>query len=180
MFRSRRALKLFYSYAHEDEKLRDKLETALALLRREKYIEPWHDRKITGGKEWAGQIDENLATADIVLLLISPDFMASDYCSEVEVKSALKRHKQGLQRVVPILLRPTDWESSDMAELQAFPTDAEPITTWSNEDKAFKNVAQGIRKIVQELQETRPAGPAILPGSVEAERKRNVAGAGAS
>ena len=167
MFRSRPALKLFYSYAHEDEKLRDKLETALALLRREKYIESWHDRRITGGKEWAGQIDENLAAADIVLLLISPDFMDSDYCSEVELKSALERHNQGLSRVVPILLRHTDWETSDIAKLQSFPTDAEPITTWSNEDKAFKNVAQGIRRIVEELQRVKSPGSQGEPVVVE-------------
>ena len=152
MFRSRRALKLFYSYAHEDENLREKLETALALLKRQKYIESWHDRKITGGKEWAGQIDENLASADIVLLLISPDFMASDYCSEVELKVAHgAAWTKRLSRVVPIFLRPTDWETSDIAKLNFLPTDAKPITTWKNQDEAFKNVAQGIRKIVEDF-----------------------------
>jgi tetratricopeptide (TPR) repeat protein len=158
MFGSRRALKLFYSYAHEDEKLRDKLEKALALLRRQKYIESWHDRKITGGKEWAGQIDENLASADIVLLLISPDFMASDYCSEVELEAAMNRHARRLSRVVPILLRPTDWETSDIAKLNFLPTDAKPITTWPNEDEAFNNVVKGIRRIVDELQQVKPVG----------------------
>jgi tetratricopeptide (TPR) repeat protein len=113
-----------------------------------------------------------------VLLLISPDFMDSDYCSEVELKSALERHDQGLSRVVPILLRPTDWETSDIAKLQSFPTDAKPITTWSNEDEAFKNIAQGIRKIVKELQEARPVDSVSLPGSaeehVEAEKRKTL------
>ena len=158
MFHARHALKLFYSYAHEDEQLREKLETALALLKRQQYIESWHDRKITAGKEWASQIDAHLAEADIVLLLISPDFMASDYCAEVELKTALERHNRRLARVVPILLRPTDWETSDIARLNGLPTNAQPITTWSNEDAAFTNVAQGIRKLVEELQQAKPVG----------------------
>jgi hypothetical protein len=156
---ARRALKLFYSYAHEDEQLREKLETALALLKRQQYIEGWHDRKIVAGKEWAGHIDAHLAEADIVLLLISPDFMASDYCTEVELKTALERHQRRLSRVVPILLRPTDWETSDIAKLHGLPTNAQPITTWRNEDAAFTNVAQGIRKLVEELQRARAVGP---------------------
>lgn len=166
MFQARRALKLFYSYAHEDEPLRDKLETALALLRRQNYIAGWHDRRITAGAEWAGQIDAHLAEADIVLLLISPDFMASDYCYEIEVKTALQRHNMGVARVVPIVLRPTDWQTSDLARLQCLPDNAQPITMWSNQDAAFENVAQGIRKIVGELQQTKPVAM-DTPGAAE-------------
>jgi tetratricopeptide (TPR) repeat protein len=171
MCHARRALKLFYSYAHEDEQLREKLETALALLKRQQFIESWHDRKITAGKEWAGQIDAHLAEADIVLLLISPDFMASDYCAEVELKTALERHHRRLSRVVPIWLRPTDWETSDIARLNGLPTNAQPITTWRNEDAAFTNVAQGIRKLVEELQRARPVG---TDEQGAAESKENV------
>ena len=163
MARSARSLKLFYSYAHEDEELRNKLEDALSLLKRQKLIEEWHDRKITGGKEWAGQIDDNLTQADIVLLLISRDFMASDYCSEVELKIALDRHRQKLARVVPIILRETDWETADFAKLNCLPTDGKAITSWDDEDAAFKNVAQGIRKIVEELRESDAKEPGAWP-----------------
>lgn len=86
-------VEIFYSYSHKDEKLRDRLEKHLSILKREGVISGWHDRKITGGKEWAGQIDEHLNSAHIILLLVSADFVASDYCYDVEVKRAMERHE---------------------------------------------------------------------------------------
>ncbi len=113
----------FYSYLHKDEKLCAKLENHLAILRREGLIETWHDRKIGPGTEWAGAIDEHLNEADIILLLVSSDFLASDYCSDVEVVRAMERHKAGEACVIPVILRPCDWGHTPFAKLQALPKD---------------------------------------------------------
>jgi hypothetical protein len=145
-------VELFYSYSHRDGELRDKLGVALSSLRRQGDISEWHDRRITGGTEWDGEIDSHLESAGIILLLVSPDFIASDYCYDIEVKRAMERHAAGEARVVPVILRPTDWEGVPFRRLQALPKDAKPITSWPNIDQAVLDVAQGIRKVIQELQ----------------------------
>ncbi len=144
-------LELFYSYSHKDEEFRDTLETHLILLKRQSFITGWHDRKISGGKEWKDAIDEHLESADIILLLISVDFLASDYCYDVEMKRAMERHDAGTARVVPIILRTCYWKSSPFGKLQALPKDGKPIKSWTDRDDAFTDVAAGIRKAVQEI-----------------------------
>src|SRR5215470_4280367 len=101
-----RPITVFFSYAHRDEALRNKLAEHLRLLERQDIITGWHDRRITGGTEWAGAIDDYLRTAQIILLLIRPAFLASDYCYDVELRHAMARHAAGEARVVPIILRP--------------------------------------------------------------------------
>jgi len=142
---------IFFSYAHEDEELRDELQKHLSILERQGVITSWHDRKIGAGKEWKGEIDTHLNTARLILLLISSDFIASDYCWGVEVKRAMERHEAGEARVIPVILRPVDWKSAPFGKLQALPTDAKPVTTWSDRDEAFFDVAQGIRAAVVNL-----------------------------
>ena len=144
-------MKVFYCYAHEDRELRDLLERHLANLKRSGQITEWHDREINPGQEWQRQIDENLNNADIILLLVSPDFMYSDYCYGTEMKRALERHEVGTARVIPIILRPTDWEDAPFSKLQMLPTDANPVTKWGNKDEAFYDIARGIRKVIKEL-----------------------------
>lgn len=144
-------VEIFYAYAREDEDLRDELEKHLRMLEREGVITNWHDRKIGAGEEWEGQIDTHLNTARVILLLVSPDFIDSDYCWDVEVKRAMERHKAGKARVIPIILRSVDWESAPFGKLQALPTDAKPVTIWANQDEAFLDVARGIRAAVTEL-----------------------------
>ncbi|MEM8964212.1 MAG: toll/interleukin-1 receptor domain-containing protein, partial [Acidobacteriota bacterium] len=143
-------MRIFYSYSHQDEALRAALDTHLALLRRDGLIEPWHDRQISAGKEWAGEIDEHLKAADIILLLISSDFIASDYCFDIEMDLALDRHDRGEARVVPIILRPCDWQTARFAKLQALPKDAKPVVEWPNQDRAFLDVAHELRRLVTE------------------------------
>jgi hypothetical protein len=99
---------LFYAYSHKDEALRIKLEAHLSLLRREGVIQVWHDRKIGAGTEWEGQINDYLNSAHVILLLVSPDFVASDYCYDIEVERAMDRHHKGDARVIPVILRPVD------------------------------------------------------------------------
>jgi TIR domain len=156
--RTTNPLEVFYSYSHKDEALRNELETHLALLKRAGVITGWHDRKITAGSEWKGKISEHLNSAKVILLLISSDFLASDYCYDVETKRALWRHFRGLVRVIPVILRACDWHIAPLSKLQALPTDGTPITSWSNKDEAFTNVAKGIREAIREITSPTPAG----------------------
>jgi nucleoside phosphorylase len=144
-------VELFFSYSHKDEALRDQLETHLGSLRRQGIIKTWHDRKIGAGKERAGEIDSNLEKAHIVLLLISADFIDSDYHMDRELHRAMERHQSKESRVVPVILRPVDWEGLPFSRLLALPDDGRPITTWPDRDLAFVNVARGIRSIVEEI-----------------------------
>jgi hypothetical protein len=150
-------LEVFYSYSHKDEALRKELETHLALLKRAGVITGWHDRKITAGSKWKGKISEHLNSAKVILLLISSDFLASDYCYDVETKRALWRHSRGLVRVIPVILRACDWHIAPLSKLQALPTDGKPVTSWSNKDEAFTNVAKGIREAIREMTSPTPA-----------------------
>jgi hypothetical protein len=136
---------VFFSYCHRDEKLRDRLALHLAMLQNEGVIQSWHDRNISAGTEWAQAIDDNLNSADIILLLISADFLASHYCYAIEMQQAMKRHEAGEARVVPIILKSVDWGGAPFGKLQAFPKDAKPVTKWSNRDDAFVDTpCQGI------------------------------------
>jgi len=158
------AIEVFFSYAHKDKRLRDQLETHLSNLKRQDIITGWHDRKIAAGTEWKGQIDSRLESARIILLLVSADFLASDYCYDIELKRALERHEAGEARVIPIILRPVDWHTAPFGKLQELPRDGKPVTSWKNRDEAFADVARGIREAVRSLaagaaHSPTPAGP---------------------
>src|SRR5260370_26283028 len=146
-------IKIFCSYAHQDEALLNKLKTHLTPLQREGLIDVWHDRNISAGTEWEKEISEHLNKAHIILLLVSPDFMASEYCYSVEVKRALERHERKEARVIPIILQHTYWQIAPLKQLQALPTDARPIVSknWHNRNEAFLNVVKGIRQAAEEL-----------------------------
>ena len=143
-------LQVVFCYAHKDEALRDELEKHLSLLKHEGLFSGWHDRKIGPGKEMYKELDEKLLYAQIVLLLISSDFMASDYCYTVEMTKAMERHESHAARVIPIILRPTDWKTSPFGKLLALPTDGKPVTSdkWNSQDEAFLDVAEGIRRAI--------------------------------
>jgi hypothetical protein len=145
------AIEVFFSYSHRDEALRDELATHLRLLERQGIIAGWHDRRIAPGGEWAGAIDARLQSARIILLLVSADFLASDYCYDVEVQQAMGRHDAGEARVIPVILRPVDWHSAPFGRLQALPKDGRPVTSWPTHDDAFLDVARGIRAVAEEL-----------------------------
>ena len=155
-----RAIEVFYAYAHRDEPLRTELDKHLSLLRRQGVIADWHDRRITAGTEWVGAIDAHLQRAQIILLLVSADFLASNYCYDVELQHAMARHAVGEARVIPIILRAVDWQGAPFGRLQALPQDGRPITSWPNQDEAFLDVASGIRALVEEIAPTlrRPTG----------------------
>src|SRR5258706_306941 len=144
-------IKLFYCYARKDKPLRDELEIQLSWLKRHCRLTYWHDREILPREEWEQAIDRHLNTAHLIFLLISPDFMASDYCYSKEMQRALERHNAGSCRVVPILLRPTYWEDAPFSSLQLLPTNARPITSWPNSDKAFQDVVKEISRTIKDL-----------------------------
>lgn len=168
--------KLFFSYAHEDEELRNRLAVHLSVLQKTGIIKGWSDREILPGEEWGGKIDTNLKDADIILLLISSDFIASEYCYETEMEEALKRHREGTAIVVPVILRPVDFAGTQFAELQALPRNAKPVTEWDDPDKAFKDITEGIRKLAKEFVRRRRNDESELvfraPGSVNPRRRR--------
>jgi hypothetical protein len=149
------AVKLFFSYSHKDESLRDTLATHLSNLEWQGVISSWHDRKIVAGTEWNNEIKTSLDAADIILLLISPDFIASKYCRDIEIPQALQRHEVGEAYVIPVILRPFDWSDAPFARLQAYPKDAKAVTLWANQDEAFVSVTQGIRTVAKLLQDQR-------------------------
>ena len=145
-------LKVFYSYAHKDEALRDRLDEYLELLARQNLIVRWHDRHIVPGSEWDAAIAEALRSADIILLLISKSFAASEYISKYEVPAAMESHGLGRSRVVPILLEDVPgWHQAEFAKLQFLPTGARPISTWKDPVEAFADIARGIRQVVKDI-----------------------------
>lgn len=164
-----RAIDVFCCYAHEDESLLDELKRHLSPQQRQQLINLWYDRDIRAGTEWKQEIEKRLSNAHIILLLISPDFLSSDYCYSLEMKHALELHKRGATRVIPVLLRPINgWKKIppgdiQLGQLQALPRDARPITSWADHDKAWKDVTEGIGRVVNELLST--SRPLPLPPS---------------
>src|SRR5229473_1015981 len=146
-------LRIFCGYAHEDQALFQRLKKALAVLIRQDAVSIWHYGDLQPGAQWEREIERELNTADIILLLISPSFIASDYCWSKEMQWAITRHTTGEARVIPILLKPTpSWETTPLDALQALPTDAKPITAWSSRDKALADVVEGLRRAVEAVQ----------------------------
>lgn len=150
------SLRLFFSYSHKDEALRDELASHLKILEHQKLIASWHDRKILPGDEWDHQITVNQDTADIILLLISSDFIASKYCWDIEITRAMELHESGKACVVPVILRDVDWTNAPFSKLQAVPQNAQPVNNYpTGKDAAFKFITQQIRQVATGLIERR-------------------------
>jgi hypothetical protein len=143
-------IKIFYSYAEEDEALHKLLDTHMAGLRRQG-LTSWHPHKISPGTERAEEIDRHLNAAHIILLLISADFIASYHCYDIEMERALERHRTGKARVIPILLRPVDLQENSFEGLEALPKNKQPVTEWANKDKAFVDIVCGIRSAIDDM-----------------------------
>jgi hypothetical protein len=145
-------IQLFYCYAEADEQLQRTLHPFLRSSMRElgSSIE-WHDRNISAEMDWATEIDAHLDTASIILLLVSVDFITSDYCYGIEMKRALERHTAGEALVIPIILRPVYWHNAPFGKLQALPEDGKPVTSWANRDEVFFRIAETIREVVKQM-----------------------------
>lgn len=154
---------LFYVYAQEDRRFRERLDAHLSGLRRRGMITSWYDRQILAGMDWKREVSRRLEEAAVILLLISPDFLASDYAYEVEMRRALELHKNGKATVIPILLRPVDWQDSPFAYLQALPRNGKFVTQWANQDEAFAEVVRDIVQLIEIGQGEEPQANPTTP-----------------
>ncbi len=159
---------VFFSYCHADEGLRDQLQKHLTLMKREGLIQFWHDRRIDAGSEFDGAIREHLEQADVILLLISADFMASEYCFSIEMTRAMERHQEQSARVIPVILRPCDWHSAPFGKLVAAPRDGKAVTLWPNADEAMLDVAQKVRAALTQMKGAAAASTARAPRTAAA------------
>jgi hypothetical protein len=142
---------VFFSYSHADEALRDQLEKQLSLLKRQGIIEVWHDRRIGAGQDFAQQIDHHVETDDIILLLVSSDFLDSDYCYDKEMMRAMERHHAGEAVVIPVILRACDWHGAPFGKLNASPPDGRPVTQFPDRDQALLEVAKAVRAAAAQI-----------------------------
>ncbi|HUX91252.1 MAG TPA: toll/interleukin-1 receptor domain-containing protein [Gallionellaceae bacterium] len=153
--------KLFFSYSHKDEELRNELETHLALLKRQGVISSWHDRRITAGSDFNQSISSELESSQIILLLVSAHFLASDYCFDKEMARALEKHNDGSAIVIPVILHPCDWHSAPFGHLRATPIDGKPVSMYANQHEAFAIVAKDVR----EAAKSEPTSESFTSGS---------------
>ncbi|HAU5564081.1 TPA: toll/interleukin-1 receptor domain-containing protein [Serratia fonticola] len=152
---------LVFSYSHADEDLRNELEKHLMPFRRLGKINTWHDRRIEPGQEFGAEIDKYFAEADVVLLLISSDFIFSDYCYDVEMKNALKRHERGEAVVIPVILRDCIWHQLPFGKLLAATVDGKPVTKFSTLDEGFTQVAAAVGKVIDQINAKNAASSSV-------------------
>lgn len=167
---------VFFLYSHRDEALRDELAAHLAGLRRQGTIHDWHDRRIGAGDDRQAVIDAQIDASEVILLLVSADFLASDDC-EADLRRALERQRAGEVRLIPILLRACSYEDAPFAALEALPRGGKAVTSWPNRDEAWREVVEGIRDVVEELEgprwaRRRPASSRRAPNE-RRERRRD-------
>ncbi|EKN6025298.1 toll/interleukin-1 receptor domain-containing protein [Yersinia enterocolitica] len=145
-------IKVFISYSHKDEEFKESLVEHLSALKRNSTINSWDDRKILAGQDWKNEISENLKESEIILFLISPSFIASDYCMNIEFLTAIQMHDDGCAILIPIIVRPSDLESTQFSSFQAVPKDAIPVITWTHQDEAWVDVIRSIKKSIIEIE----------------------------
>lgn len=144
-------MKLFICYSHEDEKYRVRFEKHLKQMQREGTIDSWSDRKIIPGKDWNNEIDSNIENSELIIFLISQDFIASEYCYEVEMQKALQQADNGISVVVPVIIRACLWETLPFGKYQALPKDGKPIKSWNDPDKGWMDVEIGLKKVIADI-----------------------------
>jgi TIR domain len=147
---------VFISYAHEDAHLFKQLQTHLTILKRQNVIHTWHEGMIAAGEDWRTKAQRELAAADVVLLLASPDFLASDYLYSEHLTRAIERHQRHEMKVIPIIVRECQWTETALGELRALPMTGEPLKKWQDEDAFWKTIAVGIREAITEFSAQQP------------------------
>ena len=155
-------VRLFFSYSHRDEEIRNELENHLSALKRQGVISTWHDRRIIAGQELDNAISRELEAAHIILLLVSPYFIASDYCYDVEMQRAIEKHYNKEAHVIPVIVHPCDWKDTPFGKLLATPKDGKPISKFPNQHDAFLEVTLAIKEAAKNLrnkQETKIENP---------------------
>jgi len=153
----KKALRLMCCYSRKDATLREELDVYIAPLKRQEIIESWYDGEIQAGVEWRKEIMRHLEESDIIVLLISAYFIASDFCYNIEMTRALERHDAGEACVIPIIVRTSDWLSAPFARLQSLPKDTLAVTSWTNQDEAWTDVVTGIRRVAESMRQRKPS-----------------------
>lgn len=164
---------LFFSYAHEDESLRDLLEVHLTSLKREGILTTWHDRRIIAGQPLDNAISTNLENADIILLLISPYFIASDYCFDIEMKRAIEKHNEGNAFVIPVILEPCNWHSMPFGNLMAVPKDGKAVSKYPNIHDAFLEITLAVKDAASKLLTKIPTVP-FSSSNIDKEKQTKI------
>lgn len=141
----------FISYAYKDMEFKNELQNHLSGLKRMQLIKDWEGRAILPGEEWEEEIRQKLEQAEVVLFLVSSDFLASDYIHDVEIKKTFERYAQGKVRIIPIIVRPCDFKSLAINRYQALPDGAKAISLWPNRDEAYLNIVNRIREVIKQL-----------------------------
>lgn len=144
-----RRIKVFLSYSHEDEEYKNELDKHLSVQKRSGRIETWNDRELVAGENIHQDIDDRLVEADIIILLLSADFFASDYCYSTEMGKALQLHEEKKNVIIPVIVRPCDWLDSPLKDIVALPTDGKAISSWENKDDAYVSVVNGIKTVIK-------------------------------
>ena len=147
------AFQIFIAYSRKDTEYLDELRVHLRPLERTRQVKVWYDGKIEPGAVWEDSIKKHLHEANLILLLVSADAIASDYFYEKEVSDALERHGRGEARVVPLIVRPCDWTVTPLADLQALPKNGKPVTAWPDRDDAYADAARSLRMMVEKWEE---------------------------
>lgn len=178
-----KGVQIFYSYSHRDERLARQFDSQIRALQLQGLVETWYDRQIAPGDNWAAEIEENLRAANIILLLLSSDFISSGYCVENEMRVAMQRHAAGEAKVIPVILRFCDWEDvpfdggagvGRLGDLQALPEGAKPVKDWRSRDEAFLNVVRGIKRVIHKVSATAPPAERARPAVVEPSASRSL------
>jgi small GTP-binding protein len=144
--------KLFISYSHKDAEYKDELLNRLKVISRQFNVDTWHDEQLLAGDKIDPEIIKQLDVADMVIMLISPDFIASDYCFETEMQRALENAEQRSSRVIPIIVRETpDWHQHAIGQDLALPDDGKPLEDWPSADKFWGSVQTGIRRVIEDF-----------------------------
>jgi len=149
------SIKLFISYSHKDKKYLEIFETHLAVLKREDLVESWFDQKILPGNKWNKSIENNLLSSQLIVFLISPDFLDSQYCLDIELDIAKNQVKSGNSILIPIIIRPCSWTNLNISEFQVLPDNAKPVSKWNDPDDAWLNIITKIQITIKELEKNR-------------------------
>jgi formylglycine-generating enzyme required for sulfatase activity len=160
MDESIKPIKIFLSYAHRDDEYRQELMVQLSSLLNRKLVEIWHDRQILAGSDWATDISQSLELADIILFLVSADFIDSKYCYGIEMARAIEREQAQTARAIPVIIRYCDWQPTPLGKLQALPRDGRPVAAWGNKpwDEPLLLVVKEIEKVAKDIQVQRRSG----------------------
>lgn len=152
-------IKIFISYSHADDRFLGKLHKHLAMLKRDNLITSWSDNQITAGTNFGNRISSELSSSNVFLALISPDYLASNYCYDKEFQQASEMADKGSIRIVPVILEPSDWLSSPLSKFMALPKDGKAISEWTNPNNAYMDIVNGLRQLALDASDVMTSTP---------------------